>query len=246
MFEIYPAIDLFEGKVVRLERGDYERSKVYSERPEEIAERWKKEGARWIHVVDLAAARSGKLEAGGALAGILSVHGLRIQFGGGVRTVESIEKLLKAGVQRVVLGTKALDEAFLKEASGRYGKKLALSLDVRGEEIQTEGWLKGSGKTLEEVFKRLASFTVGALVVTDIEKDGVLQGINLPKMERFLKKSPHPFIVSGGVSTLKDLRELALLEKKLGKGKLDGVIIGKALYEEKIMLKDALQIAREA
>ena len=240
--EIIPAVDLYRGKVVRLERGDYTKCKVYSEDPGEIARQWVREGARWLHVVDLEGARTGKISNEAGLKKILT-SGAKVQWGGGVRSSRDIEKLIGLGVRRVILGTKALDPTFLTEAVSHYGEQLGLSLDVRGEEVQTEGWLKAARKNLFEFFKHLRNYKIKFVVVTDIEKDGTLGGINLPKIRKIIDASPCPVIISGGVSSLEDVRSLCILEKK-AVGKLRGMIVGKALYERKLTLKDAAQAMR--
>ena len=241
--EIYPAVDLYQGKVVRLERGDYEKRTVYSEDPAEVARQWVAGGARWLHVVDLEGARSGQVKNLDSLDKILQACSASIEFGGGVRQMEQIEEILQRGVQRVVLGTKALDREFVKNAVQTYGDRLALSLDLRGEEVQLEGWLKAAGKTIFDLFHDFEGSPIACLIVTDIERDGTLEGVNLQKFMRILNASPFPVIVSGGVTTPKDIRELSRLKSKTGK-RLEGVILGKALYEKRFSLREALQAAK--
>ncbi len=238
--EIYPAVDLYQGKVVRLERGDYRKCKVYSDRPSEIVKRWVEAGARWVHVVDLEGARDGEIKNGAALDEILSQKKVKVQFGGGVRRESDVERLLQAGVERVILGSKILDPAFLKRVSKTHGDRLALSLDFRGEEIQVEGWVRAGGKKVGEIFEELRSYRIQRLIVTDIERDGTLTGMNLEKIKRLLERSPFPVILSGGVASLEDIRLLASLRSEC----LDGVIVGKALYENRLDLKAGLQVAR--
>lgn len=238
--EIYPAVDLYQGKVVRLERGDYQKCKVYSDHPSEIVKRWVEAGARWIHIVDLEGARDGEIKNWPALEKILSHKKVKIQFGGGVRRESDVERLLQAGVERVVLGSKILDPAFLKRVCEGHGSQLALSLDFRGEEIQVEGWMRPGGKKVEEVFEELRPYRIQRLIVTDIERDGTLTGINLEKINHLLEKSPFPIILSGGVASLEDIRALAATPSP----RLDGVIVGKALYENRLDLKKGLQAAR--
>lgn len=237
--EIYPAIDLYEGKVVRLEKGDYRKCKVYGEDPGTIAKNWIQAGARWLHVVDLEGARAGEIRNWTSLEKILSQKGASIQFGGGVRQQEDIQRLLDAGVQRVILGTKALDWDFAEKASQTFGERLAVSLDVRGTEVQVEGWLRGSGKTVFEVFRELNRFSFRCAVVTDIAQDGTLGGVNLQKIRQLLEAAPFPLILSGGVASVEDIRALFLLQSR----RLDGVIVGKALYEKRVDLGEALAAA---
>lgn len=238
---IYPAIDLLSGKVVRLERGNYEKVKVYGNDPKTVAERWRDEGATWLHVVDLEGARSGSIHEWESLSAIASVPGVSVQFGGGIRQFESIVRLLKMGIARVVIGTKALDRAFLGEISKRFGKQIALSLDLKGDEVCVEGWKKGGGVSLYEFLEGLKGLPISCLVVTDIERDGTLKGINIKKVEKILKASPLPVILSGGVSSPADLKAIQSLTSK----QLEGAIIGKALYEGKIQLPEILRMSRE-
>lgn len=242
--EIYPAVDLYEGKVVRLERGDYEKRKIYSTDPYATAKRWAQEGARWLHVVDLEGARAGEIKNGEALEKILAEKRVSVQFGGGVRQKEDVDRLLRLGVKRVILGTKVLEPSFLQEVSKAYGERIALSLDLRGEEVQVEGWLRGGGKSVFDLFRELRGIRVACVIITDIERDGTLRGLDLPKWVCILEESPFPVICSGGVSSLKDLDALILAQDQAGGGQLKGVIIGKALYEESIPLKEALRLVQ--
>ena len=238
--EIFPAIDLYEGKVVRLERGDYKKCKVYSENPHEIAEQWIRAGARWLHIVDLEGAREGEIKNWKALEKILGRKNARVQFGGGVRRMADVERLLKAGVQRVILGSKILDAGFLSKVTKSYGDRLALSLDLRGEEVQIEGWLRGAGKNIWGALEELRIYRVQCLIVTDIERDGTLKGMNLEKTNRLLEKSPFPVILSGGVASIEDIHALTSLKAN----RLEGVIVGKALYEGTLDLKQAIHEAK--
>lgn len=235
--EIYPAVDLYQGKVVRLEQGDYARCKVYSENPVEIAKKWIDAGTRWLHIVDLEGAKSGKIQNWDSLERIQKTFNVSIQFGGGVRTFEDVERLVKLGVRRVILGSKALDPEFLKKATEAFRDKIALSLDLKGDAVQIEGWLKPSGKSIHELFETLKDFQINVFVVTDIERDGALKGMNFEKIRNLLQKTPRPIILSGGISSLEDVRAI----RQLPAERLDGMIIGKALYEGKIDLKEALK-----
>ena len=236
--EIYPAVDLYEGKVVRLERGDYAKQTVYSEYPEEVAKRWLKEGATWLHVVDLEGARSGEIRNWKALKQILSLKQASVQFGGGVRQREDANRLIHEGVKRVILGSKLLDRGFLKEITKAYPKQIALSLDLRGDEVQIEGWTKGTKKSVFELFLEINDLPLDCLIVTDIERDGTLCGLNLKKLQALLERSSFPVIFSGGVTSEKDIQSLA----RMGSSRLRGVIIGKALYEGRINLSQVVRL----
>lgn len=239
--EIYPAVDLYEGNVVRLEQGDYARCKVYSTDPVEIAKKWAGAGTRWLHIVDLDGAKTGKIQNWESLKRVQTSLKVSIQFGGGVRTFEDVQRLIELGIKRVILGSKALDPDFLKKVTETFKNSIALSLDLKGDAVQIEGWLKSSGKSVYELFENLSEFSIDAFIITDIERDGTLKGPNLDKIENLLKKSPKPVILSGGVSSLEDVRSI----HKLKNSRLDGMIIGKALYEGKIELKEAFKILRE-
>lgn len=244
--EIYPAVDLYEGKVVRLERGDYQKSQVYSEDPAGIAQKWVEEGARWLHVVDLEGAKSGEIKNWKSLRKIVSSVEASVQFGGGARTKNDVEQLLQLGVKRVILGTKVLDSSFMKDVTKSYGRNIALSFDLRGEEVQIEGWLRGGKKSIFELLPELDQYAIQCVIVTDIERDGTLGGMNFTKMKRLLEKSPLPVILSGGVGSLEDIRSVASLWNQTPTGRLDGLIIGKALYEGKVKLSEALRIIQGA
>ena len=238
--EIYPAVDLYQGEVVRLERGDYERRKVYSKNPSEIAQKWADAGARWLHVVDLEGAKTGSVKNWPAIEKILKATQIKVQFGGGVRTRAEVARLLQLGAERVILGSKALDAVFLREVTEAFPAKIMLSLDLRGEKVQIEGWLKSTDSTVFELLNELKKYRIHSLVVTDIERDGMLQGMNLEKIKKIAVKIDRPFILSGGVSSLEDIRTISKLRLK----NLEGVITGKALYEGKLNLKEALRVAR--
>lgn len=237
--EVYPAIDLFKGKVVRLERGDYDRCRIYSKDPLETAKNWVRDGARWLHVVDLEGARSGVIQEWRVLGEILSAVRANVQFGGGVRSARDVGQLIEQGVQRIVLGTKALELSFVEKIAREYPKRIALSLDVRGDEVCIEGWTKSGSVSIFDLFKKVSPYPVECLIVTDIERDGTLEGINTKKLERIIAASPFPVIVSGGVSRVEDLQLLQPLGKNLY-----GVIIGKALYERRFTLPDAVRLCR--
>lgn len=239
--EIFPAVDLYEGKVVRLEQGDYQKCKVYSVDPAEIARQWAKAGARWLHVVDLEGAKGGEIKNWHALRQILSSVKISIEFGGGVRRREDVEQLLKMGVKRVILGTKGLDPSFLSEITQAHGSQIALSLDLRGEEIQVEGWLKGSGKSVFDLLADLPRYSLDCIIVTDVERDGMLAGINFEKIKHILEKSTLPIILSGGITSLDDIRSL----NSIRSNRLRGVVIGKALYEGRVDLAQALQLTQQ-
>ena len=238
--ELYPAIDLYQGRVVRLTRGDYSDPTFYSRDPSAVAREWERQGAPWLHVVDLEGAKAGEIRNVPELVGIRKSVKCRLQFGGGLRNLETIESALKIGIDRVVLGTKALDESFLRSALERFGEKIAVGLDVKGDEIQTRGWLEATGRDIFSFVGTLKGYGVKTLICTDIQRDGTLEGPNLDVVERLLGLTPARIILSGGVGSLDDLRKCAALQDP----RFEGVIVGRALYEKKFSLKEALEISQ--
>ncbi len=236
---LYPAIDLYEGKVVRLEMGDFKKMTIYHDRPSETARLWEDAGARWLHLVNLNGARDGKLENLVVLKKIRESVNCRIQFGGGVRSLEDIQTLLSAGADRVILGSRALEPQFLDAALRHFPYRVAVGLDVMDRVVRTHGWLSGSDFKLEEALKLLNGYAPAAVIVTDINRDGMLQGPNFKMIEDCLRLSRAPIILSGGVSSAEDIRSCHNIQSPL----FDGVIIGKALYEKKLSFQEALEIA---
>lgn len=236
---LYPAIDLYQGKVVRLSRGDFQAETVYSNDPAAQAAEWASQGAEWIHVVDLEGAKTGELRNLSWVLKIRQTVNCSLQVGGGLRRVEDVERLLKEGINRVVIGTKALDQTFFLGLLERFGSRIAVSLDTREGRVQTEGWLKESGESLEAMLKRFNDFALSTVIYTDIARDGMLQGPNLEGLSKVLEWSRSKVILSGGISVLEDIQQC----RALTQNNFDGVIMGKALYEKRFQLKDALRIA---
>lgn len=235
--DLYPAIDLRGGKVVRLLQGDYERETVYGDDPVSVARSFAEAGAPWIHIVDLDAARSGDpvnrpvvAAVAGALRGVA-----RVQTGGGVRTVDDARALADAGVARVVMGSAAVSDPGLVEAASRI-VPVAVGLDHRAGAIAVHGWTQDSGVALDEA---LAWFpTAAAFVITDISRDGMLGGPDVDGLRRAASITDIPVIASGGVSSLDDVRALASIDG------LAGVITGKAVYEGRFSVADAVGVLR--
>ncbi len=235
---LYPAIDIYQGKVVRLTQGDYNSCVVYSKEPAATAKIWEKEGARWIHVVDLEGAKTGMLTSEASLAAICQGVKVKIQFGGGLRNIQDIAKVLALGVSRVVLGTKALDRIFLEEAILKFKDKIAVGLDVRRDQVKTAGWMRDGNITLTEALKFFDQQGVATLIYTDIEKDGVLQGPNWEKLSMVLANTKSRVILSGGISQLADVEKCRTIQAS----NFDGVIIGKALYDKRFQLSEAVRL----
>lgn len=233
---IIPAIDLRGGKVVRLFQGKFNRQKVYSSDPVKVAKHWVRQGAKFLHIVDLDGASSGVSKNLDVLETIIAQTGVPLEFGGGIRSIEAISKLLNLGVTRVVLGTRAAsDAAFLRKAWQKFGEKIIISIDAKEGRVFTEGWNRLSSKTALDFAKELKKIGFKQLIYTDISKDGTLSGPDMLGIKELLKETGLSLIASGGVSDLKDLSKLNMLKKR----GLAGVIIGKALYEGKFTLVEA-------
>ncbi|HNW39670.1 MAG TPA: 1-(5-phosphoribosyl)-5-[(5-phosphoribosylamino)methylideneamino]imidazole-4-carboxamide isomerase [Candidatus Omnitrophota bacterium] len=236
---IIPAIDLRNGKVVRLFQGKFNQEKVYSSDPVKVAKHWAKQGAKFLHIVDLDGASSGALKNVAVVKKIIDQVGIGVEFGGGVRSMATITKLLDLGVQRVILGTKAAtDTVFLKAAWKKFGEKIIVSIDAKDGKVQTQGWKSKAAKTALIFADELKTIGFKQLIYTDISKDGTLSGPNISAIKELMSKVKLGVIASGGVSELKDLIRL----KRLKNQGLSGVIIGKALYEGKFTLAEALKL----
>lgn len=244
-FEIFPAIDLLGGRCVRLYQGDYAQATTYSDDPAAQAAVFCAEGASWLHVVDLDAARSGlptNVEAIAAISRVATEAGVPVQVGGGVRTTKAAEALFDLGVRRVVLGTAALETPELvTELAANHA--VAVGLDARAGEVAVRGWVEGSGRTVAEMARQFADVGVDALVVTDIGRDGTLEGPDLDGLTDLLAAVDIPLLASGGVATLGDVVTLAGVRRPDGKG-LAGVVIGRALYEGAFRLPDVIAATR--
>jgi len=238
---VIPAIDLRNHKVVRLFQGDYEKTKVYGEDPEEYARFFKQEGAKRLHIVDLDGAKEGYPVHQDLIIKITQNLDIPVQVGGGIRTEEHVETYLKKGVSQVILGTKAVSSLdWLKSLCSKHPKKIIVSVDVRGDKVAIAGWIKTSDIDYLEFIQSLNGLDLFAIILTLIERDGTQKGVETERLEKALQVSAHPIILAGGVSTLEDIKKLKAYEKK----GLIGVITGRALYEGTLNLKEALQIAQ--
>lgn len=243
--DLYPAIDLRGGRCVRLTQGDFSRETVYGDDPVAQARQFADAGAPWIHVVDLDAARTGQPVNRPVIAAIAAAVTTPVQTGGGVRDDASVEELLTAGVARVVVGTAALDDpAWARSVAARHPGRVALGLDARGDEVAVRGWAEGSGRRLLDVARELDDAGFAALVVTQIEVDGVGTGPDVATYETLLAEVETEVVASGGVGAPEHLRDLAALE--VGNRVLAGAIVGKALYDGMLSIDDALAAAGSA
>ncbi len=237
--KIFPAIDLYGGKAVRLYKGNYDEMTVYSDNPIEIARDFENKGAKYIHVVDLEGAKDGATPNLGTVKNIAENTGLFVEIGGGIRSAETLEKYFSAGVDRAILGTAAVtDEDFLKEALRRYPDRIAVGADVKDGYIAIKGWLEQSTYTLDDFFTKMQTLGVKTVICTDISKDGAMLGTNREMYKSLCERYTVDVIASGGVSSLDDVVAL----RDMG---LSGAIIGKAYYTGAIDLKEAIEEAEK-
>ena len=236
---IYPAVDIFKGKAVRLKQGRADDVTIYGQ-PMEMAQRWFNAGAQWLHVVDLDGAFGGAPANHDIIAQIAqALPKLRVQVGGGIRSMAVIENLFAAGVQRAVLGTSAVnDPKFTSEALKRYGDRIAIGIDARDGIARVSGWTETSQIGAIDLARKLEQEGAKLVIYTDISRDGVLVGPNTESLKQMIDGTGLNVIASGGVSKLEDVRTLAAIRHT----RLDGVIIGKALYEQLLTLEEALEV----
>ena len=235
---IFPAIDLYDKKAVRLYKGDYNQMTVYSERPCEIAIDFEEKGAKFIHVVDLEGAKTGETPNLEIVKKIAESTNLFLEIGGGIRDMKTVETYLANGASRVILGTSAVnDEAFLREAVSRYGEKIAVGADVKDGYIAIKGWIEKSEYSLDAFLEKMQNIGVKAVICTDISKDGAMKGTNLELYKELSEKYSLEIVASGGVSSMDDVRAL----KEIG---VWGAIIGKAYYTGAIDLKEAIEVSK--
>ena len=235
---LFPAIDLYEGKAVRLYKGDYAQMTVYSEEPLTVAEHFKSCGINHIHLVDLEGARDGETPNLKTVLQIKTQTGVFCEVGGGVRSMAVVDKYLGAGLDRVILGTAALtDEAFLREAIEKHGEKIAVGVDIKDGFVAIRGWTEKSETDAFAFCEKMQSLGVSTLICTDISRDGAMRGTNRQLYQELSRKFTLQIVASGGVSTIDDVRALSALG-------LYGAIIGKAYYTGAIDLKEAIEVAR--
>jgi len=235
---LYPAIDLYDSKAVRLKRGDYAQMTVYSDDPLSVARDFEKAGATALHVIDLEGARDGAPANFEVIKSIASESGLFIQAGGGIRTPETIEKYLDAGVKRVILGTAAVSQpGFLQEMVSRFSEAIAVSVDIRDGLVAIKGWTELADQNAIEFCEAVSEIGVRTLICTDISKDGMMSGTNMELYRTLRSKLSVNLIASGGVSSIDEIKNLS----ELG---MDGAILGKALYTGDINLEKAVEICQ--
>ena len=236
--KLYPAIDLYDGKAVRLYKGEYQQMTVYNENPVAVAMDFQKAGATCIHLVDLEGAKFGTTPNIGVIAKILEQTDLFVEVGGGIRTLETVDAYLSLGVNRVILGTAAVtDRVFLEAALQQYGEKIAVGVDLKDGYVAIKGWTEKSQWTADAFFTDLEKLGVSTVICTDISRDGAMQGTNRQLYKELSEKFKIQLIASGGVSDLADVKALKEMD-------LHGAIIGKAYYTGAIDLAEALEVCR--
>jgi len=237
---IIPAIDIRDGRVVRLVQGDFNRETVYDDNPAGVAQKWEREGAGWIHIVDLDGAREGESKNLELVEGLVEKIGIPVELGGGIRNLRSIEEVLNKGIARVVIGTEAVESpGFVKEACEEFGERVAVGIDARDGLVAVKGWTSDTSRKAVSLAGEMESLGVKTIIFTDIESDGTLGGPHLGSLKEMLKAISIPLIASGGVSGLEDIKNLKSLESE----GVRGVIVGKALYAGRINLKEAITVA---
>lgn len=239
--DIYPAIDIISGHCVRLAQGDYEQMTVYNPSPMAQAVAFEEQGARWLHVVDLDAAKTGEQQNLKAISEICSQTSLKVQAGGGVRSAKAAQKLMDAGAARVVVGTAAVENpALVAELAAEM--PIALGVDLRADKVSTRGWQQAVDVSFAELLLKFSDAPLSAVILTDIAQDGMLSGPNLDLYQAALGISRFPVIASGGVGSLNHIEELASLSSDSSGNTLSGVILGRAIYEGKLTLEQALDV----
>ena len=235
---IFPAIDLYEGKAVRLLKGDYAQMTVYSDKPWEFAKDFENQGATCLHMVDLEGAKTGETSNLDTIEKIVSSTNLFVEVGGGIRSMEVVQAYLSAGVSRVILGTAAVtDEAFLRQAVAAYGEKIAVGVDLKDGMVAIRGWTETSDLDAFTFCQKMQDIGVKTIICTDISKDGAMQGANHDLYARLMEKFSLRIIASGGVSSMEDVKKLA----EMG---MYGAIIGKAYYTGAISIREAVEAVK--
>ena len=235
---IFPAIDLYGGKAVRLFKGDYQQMTIYNDNPLSVARDFESKGAKWVHLVDLEGAKEGTTPNIGVVESIAKNTSLKCEIGGGIRNMETVEKYFAAGVDRVILGTAAVtDQAFLRAAVDKYGEKIAVGVDIKDSMVAIKGWIEKSELEAFDFCDKMQNIGVKTVICTDISKDGAMKGANHALYRELSDKFDMQIVASGGVSSMEDVSKLAALD-------IYGAIIGKAYYTGAIDLREAIETAR--
>ena len=237
--KIFPAIDIKDGKCVRLTKGDFDQLKIYNDDPTKQIEDFLKYGFQNIHIIDLDGALSGKLVNFEIIKKIILKHKISLQVGGGIRNIESVKQLVDIGVEKIILGTAAINnKSFLKIACNQFTNKIALAIDVRNKKIALSGWKNQTDIDALEFIKMIESYGVSRLIYTDINRDGTNLGANIQESLSIAKRIKIPLIISGGISSINDVKNIINYKEK----NIEGIIVGKAIYEKKIDLKELKEL----
>ncbi len=236
--DVIPAIDILDGRCVRLYQGDYQQSEVFGEDPVEVAQRWYSQGAKYLHVVDLDGARDGKPKNLKVIEAIARSIPIRVQMGGGLRDRESIVLVLNSGVSRVILGTAAVENSqLIADICAEFPEQIMIGIDARDGKVATRGWLTTSEVMAVDLAKRMTSIGIAGIIYTDIHRDGTMQGPNVEALRQLAENVDVPVIASGGISSITDLLNLLSLES-IG---VKGAIVGRAIYTGDIQLREAIR-----
>jgi phosphoribosylformimino-5-aminoimidazole carboxamide ribotide isomerase len=239
---VIPAIDLKDGRCVRLRQGNMAAETVYSDDVPSVATKWQEAGATVIHVVDLNGAVDGEPRNLPQIEAVIRAVGVKVQVGGGIRNLATVRRYLNAGVSRVVLGTAALtDREFLEQACKEFPRRILLGLDARDGKVAVKGWTAVSETTTIDLLKELSGYAIGAVIYTDISRDGMLSGPNMPALKEVVEYSAFPVVASGGITRVEDLKAVQALGPRI-----EGAIVGKALYDGKLDYRVAVAALRES
>lgn len=238
---IFPAIDIRDGKCVRLFKGDFNQETVFSDKPEEMAEKWQAEGAEFLHLVDLDGALAGKSQNLATVKKIIAAVNIPVELGGGIRTMENIDEVLALGVKRVILGSVAVKNPDLvKEACAKYGERIVVGIDAKDGIVAVDGWGVSGNVDVITLAKEMAKAGVKTIIYTDISRDGTLAGVNVEATAKLARESGINIVASGGVKSTTDIKALLPYEKD----GIEGVIVGKSIYMKTLDLAEAIEIGR--
>lgn len=238
---IFPAIDIRDGKCVRLFKGDFNQETVFSDKPEEMAEKWQAEGAEFLHLVDLDGALAGKSQNLATVKKIIAAVNIPVELGGGIRTMENIDEVLALGVKRVILGSVAVkNPELVKEACAKYGERIVVGIDAKDGIVAVDGWGVSGNVDVITLAKEMAKAGVKTIIYTDISRDGTLAGVNVEATAKLARESGINIVSSGGVKSTADIKALLPYEKD----GIEGVIVGKSIYMKTLDLAEAIEIGR--
>lgn len=238
---IFPAIDIRDGKCVRLFKGDFNQETVFSDKPEEMAEKWQAEGAEFLHLVDLDGALAGKSQNLATVKKIIAAVNIPVELGGGIRTMENIDEVLALGVKRVILGSVAVkNPELVKEACAKYGERIVVGIDAKDGIVAVDGWGVSGNVDVITLAKEMAKARVKTIIYTDISRDGTLAGVNVEATAKLARESGINIVASGGVKSTADIKALLPYEKD----GIEGVIVGKSIYMKTLDLAEAIEIGR--